>query len=147
MCLYMWAHWRHLANVTELVLPSAHLSPQSKRPIDPFSRSCTAHGRKSLQNSCLTWGDLDPHVIYGSLGPPESSTQMACQSFQPFLHVQPQSVPILYNGTPFSPSKLPLPTGDLGSRSPWEGAIRWGSRSPSNTWFPGPIQVLNPNGI
>jgi len=44
-----------------------------------------------------------------------------------------RSVPILYNGTPLPPSKLPLPTGDLGP--------------PSNTWYPGPTQVLNPNGI
>jgi len=33
----------------ELVLPSAHPSPQPKRRIvDWFSRFCTAHGRKSL---------------------------------------------------------------------------------------------------
>jgi len=35
-------------------------------------------------------------------------------------------------GRPFSPKKLPLPMG--------------GSGLPSNTWFPGPTQVLNPNG-
>jgi len=39
----------------------------------------------------------------------------------------------LYFGTPFSPSKLPLPTGRSGP--------------PSNTWFLGPTRVLNPNGI
>ena len=32
------AHWRHLANTIELVLPSAHSSPQPKRQIDRFSR-------------------------------------------------------------------------------------------------------------
>jgi len=42
------AHWRRLANTIELVLPSAHPSPQPKRQIDRFSHSCTAHGRKSL---------------------------------------------------------------------------------------------------
>ena len=36
-------------------------------------------------------------------------------------------------GRPFSPKNLPLPMG---------GGI-W---TPSNTWFPGPTQVLNPNG-
>ena len=36
-------------------------------------------------------------------------------------------------GRPFPPSKLPLPMGGYGP--------------PSNTWFPGPTQVLNPNGI
>ena len=43
-----------------------------------------------------------------------------------------RSVPILYNGTPFSPKKLSLPMGI------------W---TPSNTWFPGASRVLNPNGI
>jgi len=30
-------------------------------------------------------GDLDLHLIHGSLGPPESTTQTACRSVQPFL--------------------------------------------------------------
>jgi len=34
----MRAHWRHLANTTELVLLSVHSSLQSKRQIDRFSR-------------------------------------------------------------------------------------------------------------
>jgi len=38
---------------------------------------------------------------------------------------------ILYNGTPILPNNLPLPMG--------------GSGLPSNTWFPGPTQVLIPN--
>jgi len=36
-------------------------------------------------------------------------------------------------GRPFPEKKLPLPMG--------------GSGFPSNTWFPGPSRVLNPNGI
>jgi len=40
---------------------------------------------------------------------------------------------LLYNGMPLPPSKLPLPMG--------------GSRPPSNTWFPEPTEVLNPNSI
>ena len=54
MCPHGRAHWRHLANTIELVLPSAHPSPQSKRQIDRFSRFCTAQGRKSLH---FTMGD------------------------------------------------------------------------------------------
>jgi len=42
------AHWRHLANMIELVLPLAHPSLHLKRQIDQFSRFCTAHGRNSL---------------------------------------------------------------------------------------------------
>jgi len=29
-------------------------------------------------------GDLDPHLIQGSLGPPKSSTQMGSRSVHPF---------------------------------------------------------------
>jgi len=47
------AHLRHLANTIELVHPSAHSSPQSKRRMDKFSRFCTAYGRKCL---CFTMG-------------------------------------------------------------------------------------------
>jgi len=80
----MWAHWRHLANTIELVLPSAHPSPQSKWQIDRFRRSYTA----------------------GS--------------------------PSTHNGL-FFPPKFPLQTGVSEPRS--------------NTWFPGPTRVLNPNDI
>jgi len=45
MCPPIWAHWCHLANTVELVLPSALSSPQLKRQIDRFSHSCTAQGR------------------------------------------------------------------------------------------------------
>ena len=48
MCPPMRAHWRHLANTMELVLPSAHPGPQPKRQIDRFSRFYTAHGTNSL---------------------------------------------------------------------------------------------------
>jgi len=48
MCPPMRADWRHLANTIELMLLSAHPSPQRKRQIDRFSHFCTAHGRKSL---------------------------------------------------------------------------------------------------
>jgi len=37
ICPHMRAHWRHLANMIELLLPSAHQSPQPKRQIDRFS--------------------------------------------------------------------------------------------------------------
>jgi len=48
MCPPMRAHWCHLANTIELVLPSVHPSPQPEWQIDRFSRFCTAHGRESL---------------------------------------------------------------------------------------------------
>ena len=96
MCPPISSHWRHLANTIELLHPSAHLSPQSKRQIDRFSRFCTAACRVSLyftmvrpflpQNCPFPWGwGSGPHVIHASLGPAESSTQTATRSRQPFL--------------------------------------------------------------
>jgi len=142
MCLPMLTHWRQLANTTELVLPSVHPSPQSKRQINRFGRSCIAHNWKSLylqwallspQNSPLPWGNLDPHLIRGSLGPPESSTQMASRSVQPFLHLDDHRVSVYFTmGCPFPPSKMPFPCRDLNRH------LMHGS------W---PTWVLNPNSI
>jgi len=74
----MWAHWRHLANVIELVLPSAQPSPQPKQQIDRFSHFfCTAHGRKSPYftmgdpfplNCAFSWGRSGRQLTHDSLG-------------------------------------------------------------------------------
>ena len=63
--------------------------------LDRFSCFCTAHGREFLyftmghpfrpQKLPLHMRDLDPHLTHGSLGTPESTTQMASWSVQPFL--------------------------------------------------------------
>jgi len=53
----------------------------------------------------------EPHLIRGSLGAPESSAQTASRSVQPFLHISPQSVPILNNGPPFHPQNCLFPWG------------------------------------
>ena len=37
-------------------------------------------------NCPFSWRDVDLHLIHGSLGSPESSTQTASRSVQPFLH-------------------------------------------------------------
>jgi len=61
-CAFPCGHtWRHLANTIELVLPLINLSSQSKRQIDPFSRSATgtAHDRKSIY---LQWAALPPKL-------------------------------------------------------------------------------------
>jgi len=141
---YDWncAQWRHHANMIELVLPSAHPGLPPKRQINQFSRFCTAHGRyyttgtPFLKNCPFPWEDLDRHLTHDSLGPSKSINQTASPSpflpFQPFLHRWPQSVPLVYNGMPFPP-KI----------SDFHG----GSGPQSNTWFPGPTWVLNPNSI
>jgi len=105
MCPPMWALWRHLANTIELVLPSANPIPQPKRQIDRFSRSGTAHGRKSL---------------YGSAAFAQMTAECPYRAY-------------FTMGRPFPPQNCPIP---------------WGYSEPlSNTWFPGPTQVVNPNGI
>jgi len=65
----------------------AHLCSKPKRHFDGFSRFCTDDSRVSLyltmrrasplKNCPFSWGELDAHLIHGSLGPPESSTQTA----------------------------------------------------------------------
>jgi len=129
MCLPMWAYWRP--------------SPQSKRQIDRFSRSCTVMQKVPIltmgfyfpKNSPFRWGYLDLHLIHSSLGSPESAAETACRSVQPFLHRRLESVPILYNGTPLPPLKWSLSMGDLdfhlkhGFLGPPETSTQTASRS------------------
>jgi len=87
MCPPMTAHWRHLANSIELVLPSAHPNPRAKRQIDRFSHFCATHGRMS---SDMPGHILSPYCPFArgiwapsnnaSLGPQKSITHM----IQPF---------------------------------------------------------------
>jgi len=72
------------------------------------------------------------HLLHASLGSPESTSQTAPQSVQPFLHSSRQSVPIVYNGPLLSCSTLPLTMG---------------SAPTSNTCFLESTRVHNPNGI
>ena len=71
MCPQWRAHWRHLANTIELLLPSAHPNPRSKRQINQFSRLCISQGRVSSGTLALP-GEYD--WTYASFGPPESIT-------------------------------------------------------------------------
>jgi len=138
----MWAHWRHLANVIKLVLPSAQPSPQPNRQIDRFSRFCTARGRKSIyftmgdtfpQNCPFPWGIWTACVTYDFVGSFDPTTQTGSWSIQLLLHRWPQGVPILYNGSPLFAINI----------APYYR----GSGLPANIWFSGPTWVLNPNGI
>jgi len=62
-CPSIRAHSRHLANTIEVVHPSAHSSPQSKRQMERFSRFCTVsilyNGRPYPPELPLPMGDLD----------------------------------------------------------------------------------------
>ena len=114
------AHWRHLGNMIELLLPSAHLHPQSKRQIDRFSHSCTAHGRKfiylkwallSPKVSPSHWGS-GPHLVRGSLAHLSPQPKWHLDWFSRFC-IDDRRVSLDFTmGRPCFPSKLPLPMGD-----------------------------------
>ena len=69
------------------------------------------------------------HPTHASLGPPKSTTQMASESVQPFLHSSLQSV-----------------VGHVLSHKNW-AFVRKRSGDQSNTWFLGPTRVQIQNGI
>ena len=77
----------------------------------------------------LPWGHLHLHLIYSSLDPPHSASEVASLLLQLFLH---SSWHISQRAT-ISPSKLPLCVAIPGPLS--------------NTWFLCSTRVYNPNGI
>jgi len=107
-------------NMTELVLLSAHPSPQPKRQIDRFSHFYTAHGRKSLyftmggpfpQYFPFSWGS-EPHLTHDFLGHSEPTIQTASNRFRRFRtgdrRVSLYFTMVFYNGTPLSPQNCPF---------------------------------------
>jgi len=85
-----------------------------------------AHGRLSRIHRVAP-----KSILRAYLGPPESITQTASRSVQPFLHSSHQKVTILYIGS-LPPQNCPF------ARGIW---------TPSNTWFLEPTQVHKLNGI
>jgi len=95
------------------MLPWTHPSPNPKWHVHQFSHLCTYHGRVAILyngpllfplNLPLPSGHLDPNLIHGFFGPPDSSTQKASRLLQPFLFIM---------GRSFHPQNCPLPMGDL----------------------------------
>ena len=125
--------------MVELVLPLAHPSAQPKWQIQWFSHFCTAHSRVSSDmpghvlslNKChFPWGSL-PHLIHASLGPPESITQTASRSVQPFLDSSCQCRRAYWD--------MPFPLKIANSHG--------GSVPPFNRWFLMYTRLSNPHGI
>jgi len=119
MCPHMRAHWRHLANMIELVLPLACPSTQPKRQIDQFRCFCTAHSRKSLyftmgapfpQNCPFPWGICHWTSMLNMIPWARPSPQPK-RHLDWFRHFCTDD----YNGTPFPPQNCPC---------------RWGSGPP-----------------
>jgi len=132
MCFPMWAHWRHLANMIELVLPSAHPSPQPKRQIDRFSRLCTAHVRESLY---FTTGNSFPQNCPFPCGIWTPSNTLFLEPIEAYNP----------NGTSIGSAVFVQMTAEcpytLQSDAPPTLKIapsHGGSGPPSNTQFPGP---------
>jgi len=100
--------------------PPKSITQMAIRSVQPFFHSARQNvpilynGRPFPKNCPVPMGDLGPHLMHGSFGQSKPTTQTASRSVQLFLHWWLQSVPILYNGLPLSPSsKLLLPMGDL----------------------------------
>ena len=130
-----------MENTVELVLTWAHPNPQAKRQTDLFTRFCTTHGKTSYIRSNarhfspklpVPWGDLDPHLIHDSFG----------QSVLIIKTVSPSVEPVF-----FAHMTAECLCFTMGHHFLLKIALCRGIHSQSNTWFPGPICVLNPNGI
>jgi len=87
------AHWLHLVNTTELLVPSPTrvYNPNGKSISSAVLAQLTAespilyNGRFFPPKIAPSHWDLDPYLTHGSLGQPQSSIQTASRSVQPFL--------------------------------------------------------------
>jgi len=66
---------------TKTMSPSVQLFSHSSPHIVPIHYNGPPHALKIAHSH----GDVDPHLIHGTLSPLESSTQTASRSVQPFL--------------------------------------------------------------
>jgi len=105
MCPAMWAHWRHLANMIKLVLPSAH--PEStiqtaNWSVQPFLHSSRQkfpmlyNGQPFPPKLHRLMGGSESHLTDDSLAHAEITMQTARRSIRVFSHRWPQTVPILH---------------------------------------------------
>ena len=139
-CVYIGATWRIRLNFG----PPQSTIKKANRSVWPFLHNVqlTAEnpysiiltmGSSCLQTCPFRWVS-GPHLIHGSLGPPQSSTQTTSRSVQLYLHRRPQSVPVLYNGTPLllkiAPSIRDLDSHlTRGSLGPLESSTQTASQS------------------
>ena len=118
--------------IVRSVRPFLHSSPFTYP-----TKSYALQWAKHYPRTALLAGAFTPssNTVHGSSSPPDSTSPMASRSVQLFLQGSRQSVPILYNGPPLSPKKLPLPMRDLdthlsqNSLSPPESTTQTASRS------------------
>jgi len=141
-CPSIRAHWWHLTNTIELVHPSAHSSPQSKRQMDRFSCAKTAKPIQLTTESdyTLQWAPLST-IIAAS----HRDLDLPCNTwcFQPMGAHDP-------NGTSIGSAVFAQMTAECLYSLQWFacfpfkiGPFPWTS---CNTWFIGPTRVRNANG-
>jgi len=116
--VYDWncVYWRHLANTTELVLPSVHpmsIAQTANRSVQPFLHSSQQkvpllyNVRSFPKRLPLAMRDLD--LTHNSLGQSEPIVQTASRSVQPFSHRWPQSeCPYTLQRTDSAPQNCPF---------------------------------------
>jgi len=82
----------HTHVIHTFLRPSDSKSQMASRAVQPFLHSSRQRNAILCNGPPLTpsklpilVGDLEPHLVHGSLGPPKSSTQTASRSAQPFL--------------------------------------------------------------
>jgi len=125
MCSSMRAHWRDLANMTELVLHSVHLTPQPRGQIDRF--------RKSLYTTMIAFPLKLPLPM--GIWTPSNTIHWPIQAHKPngisigsAVFVQMTAVSLHFTTErPLPSQNCPFPSGDL---------------DPHLTWFRGPTRVL-----
>jgi len=132
----MWTHWRHLANMTELVLPSVHPSSQSKRKSigSAVLAQLTAenpyiyNGFFLPQNFSSDWVS-GPQLIHGSCVSLSRKPKRRVDRFSHFC-IDDRRVSLYFT---------------MGRPSPLKIAPSHGGSGP--TWFPGLTRGLNLSSI
>ena len=123
------------------LLPLTHPGPNPKRHLDWFSSFCTARSTKSLYFTMGHPSSLEIAASHGGIwtlcntlffGPIRTHNQNGISIGSAVFAQLTADCPVVYSGLLLPPHNCPFPWGDL---------------DPSNTWFRGPIRVLNPNGI
>ena len=141
-CPPMRAHWRHLANTIEIVLPSIHPSLQCKLQIDRFSHFRTVHGGVSSGMPCNVLSPNYCPFASGIWAPPNTCFLGPSRVHNPngiwigsvvFAQITAECRNTLQRAVHSPPLKI--------------APSHAGSGSPSNPGFLEPIRVHNPNGI
>jgi len=140
MCLPMWAHWRHLANTIELVFlrPTPDHSPNGKSTRSAILAQLTAESPYTYNGLFFS----PPKKIapcHGGSGPPSNIWFPV-----PTRVLNPNGISILSSRFCTDDRRVSL---YFTMGPPQNCPFPWGIWTPSNTCFPRPTRVINPNGI